>query len=152
MTDLSMTDAAAASAPPEFTGYHHLSITVRDMERSEAWYRDVLGLVRDFVQPHAWDTGYAVVLTRPGLSFMLALEHHDSAGLSVFTPTRIGLDHIAFGVKTRAELDAWVAHLDAHGVLRDPIVEEPEKSLSRVSFRDPDGIPLELICHRPASD
>lgn len=51
---------------PALTGYHHLGLTVRDIEASEAWYAQTLGLVRAFVEKHDNDTGYAVVMTRPG--------------------------------------------------------------------------------------
>ncbi len=131
---------------PAFTGYHHMGITVRDVDASEAWYGRVLGLVRAFVEPHNDGTGYAVVMTKPGVPFYLGLDHHDGCDTQAFTPARAGLDHIAFGLATRDELDAWVQHLDGLGIKHDPVFEGNEPSpLALVTFSDPDGIPLELI-------
>jgi catechol 2,3-dioxygenase-like lactoylglutathione lyase family enzyme len=146
MTDTTF-DSAHRSTPPAFAGYHHVAVTVRDIAASEAWYARALGLVRAFVEPHHGGTGYVVVMTRPGLPFLLGLEHHDDADKAYFTPNRTGLDHLAFGLNSRTELDEWVAHLDALGVDRDPIVDAPERSLALVAFRDPDGLELELIWH-----
>lgn len=58
-------------AVPTLSGFHHLGLTVRDIEVSEAWYTKVLGLVRAFVEPHPTGDGYAVVMTRPGTSLFL---------------------------------------------------------------------------------
>jgi catechol 2,3-dioxygenase-like lactoylglutathione lyase family enzyme len=141
-----MTSASVATSTPPFTGYHHLGLTVSDIEASEAWYGEVLGLVRAFVEPHHDGTGYAVVMTRPGLPFYLGLDHHDNADKASFGAHRTGLDHLAFGVATRADLDAWVAQLDAHGVAHDKIVETSEPvDAAVVNFWDPDGIALELV-------
>ena len=52
------------TAAPALGGYHHIGLTVRDVERSEAWYAETLGLVRAFVEKHDNDTGHAVVMTR----------------------------------------------------------------------------------------
>jgi glyoxylase I family protein len=139
----------ALSAPPQapaFAGYHHLGITVRDVEASEAWYGRVLGFVRAFVEPHREGSGYAVVMTKPGTGLFLGLDHHADADGQLFAANRTGLDHIAFGLATREDLDAWVAHLDALGVDRDPVFEGNEPApMALVVMRDPDGIPLELI-------
>ena len=133
-----MSGSTTQAAPP-LTGYHHMGITVRDVEASEAWYGRVLGLVRAFVEPHRNGTGYAVVMTRPGLPFFLGLDHHTETDGSTFDARRTGLDHIAFGVADRAELDAWVAHLDDCGVERDELVELTEPfalEIGRASCRE----------------
>ena len=33
---------------PTITGFHHIALTVTDVERSAAWYRDLLGMVDVF--------------------------------------------------------------------------------------------------------
>ncbi len=55
---------------------------------------------------------------------------------------RVGVDHIGFGCRSRAELDAWIAHLETQGVTRSEVTETPRAHL--VTCRDPDGIPLEF--------
>lgn len=143
------TDVATdrTSGAPAFAGYHHLAVTVTDIAASEAWYGRALGLVRAFVEPHDNDTGYAVVMTRPGTSFFLGLDHHADAEGTPFDPRRTGLDHFALAVATSEEVHAWAAHLDAVGVEHEPLRELSEPMpLTMVLLRDPDGVVVELIC------
>lgn len=106
------------SDAPDLAGYHHLGLTVRDVEASEAWYAATLGLVRAFVEKHDNETGYAVVLTRPGTSFFLGLDHHADADRQAFDPRRTGLDHLALAVSSKEQVHAWAAHLDRCGLPR----------------------------------
>lgn len=141
-----MTTTDTQAVAPPMTGYHHMGLTVRDVEVSEAWYGTVLSLVRAFVEPHRDGDGYAVVMTRPGAPFFLGLDHHVDADRQRFSARRTGLDHLAIGVATRAEFDGWVAHLDSLGVEHGEIFESTEPMcLALMTFRDPDGIELELI-------
>ena len=134
-----------SDAPP-LAGYHHLGITVRDIDASEAWYTETLGLVRAFVEPHDNDSGYARVLTRPGTPFFLGLDYHAEADRLPFDPRRTGLDHVALAVNSAAEVHAWAAHLDALGVEHEPVLESDDPMpLALVLLRDPDGIVIELI-------
>ena len=134
------------SDAPQLAGYHHLGITVRDIDVSEAWYCRTLGLARAFVEKHDNDTGYAVVLMRPGTSFFLGLDHHNEADRQMFDPRRTGLDHFALAVASSEEVHAWVAHLDALGVEHEPVIESTDPMpLTMVLLRDPDGIVIELI-------
>jgi glyoxylase I family protein len=143
---MSSSSGQARPAAPAVTGYHHLGLTVRDIEASEAWYARVLGLARAFVEPHRGGTGHAVVMTRPGAGWFLGLDHHADADRQLFSARRTGLDHLAFGLPGRADLDAWAARLDALGVEHGPIFEAAEPVPHALAvFRDPDGIPVELI-------
>ena len=131
---------------PTLGGIHHLGLTVPDVEASEAWYARVLGLTRAFVEPHNGGTGYAVVLHRPGSPLFLGLDKHDANRGERFDEWRTGLDHVAFHVADRSDLDAWVEHLDRQGVPHSGIAEFTEPMpFAVVVFRDPDNIQLELI-------
>jgi len=55
---------------------------------------------------------------------------------------RTGLDHLAFGVATRAELEEWEKQLSSRGITFTPIAETPIGSV--IVFRDPDNIQLEF--------
>lgn len=128
------------------TGYHHLGLTVGDLDRSEAWYGKVFGFQRAFVEPHNEGTGYAVVMNIPGTAVFLGLDKHDAHEGERFGEHRTGLDHLAVGVATRDDLDRWVEHLDALGVAHSDIndVTEPFPAAT-LCFRDPDNIALELV-------
>ncbi len=134
------------SAAPPVAGYHHLGLTVRDIDASEAWYVETFGFVRAFVEKHDNDTGYAVVLTCPGTSFFLGLDHHHEADRQLFDSRRTGLDHLALAVATPAEVHAWAAHLDDAGVEHEPVIESDDPMpMAMVLLRDPDGIVIEIM-------
>jgi catechol 2,3-dioxygenase-like lactoylglutathione lyase family enzyme len=131
---------------PSLTGISHVGLTVRDVAASEAWYADVLGLVRVFVEPHSVGEGYAVVMTRPGTALFLGLDHHPEADQQVFSEHRTGLDHLALSVESRADLDRWADRLEARGIEHGPITDVAEPAPhAQMTFRDPDGIAIEVF-------
>jgi catechol-2,3-dioxygenase len=60
-----------------------------------------------------------------------------------FSERRAGLDHVAFGVQDRFELRRWGKRLDQLGISHDEIKDAGYGS--GLSFRDPDGLPLEFF-------
>ncbi|MGH7610237.1 MAG: VOC family protein [Candidatus Dormibacteria bacterium] len=138
--------APAPPAVPTVTGFQHLGLTVRDIAASEDWYTRVLGLVRLFVEPHGTGDGYTIVMTRPGTALFMGLDHHPSADRKMFSELHTGLDHFAIQVAGREDIDEWLTHLDAMGVERGALIEATEPvRRAQVTFRDPDGIPIELF-------
>lgn len=129
------------------TSYNHVSITVCDIERSEAWYRDVLGFQLAFTEEHPDGGGHAQVMIRPDSMLFLGIHHHDANESEDFAEHRTGLDHVGIGVPTREDLESWAGHLDSHGVRRSELVDGKigDTSYTVLSFRDPDNIALELI-------
>ena len=142
-----LTPTQAQTSVPSIGGLHHIGLTVCDIEASEAWYTRVLGLTRAFVEPHhGGGTGYAVVLHRQGTPLFLGLDKHEANQGHRFEESRTGLDHVAFHVTDRSELDAWVEHFDQLGVPHSGIKAFSEPfPFAVVVFRDPDNIQLELI-------
>jgi glyoxylase I family protein len=61
-----------------------------------------------------------------------------------FDPDRVGLDHLSFGVPSREDLEQAAALFDEHGVNRGVITRLPSFGIDVLSFKDPDGIQLEL--------
>jgi catechol 2,3-dioxygenase-like lactoylglutathione lyase family enzyme len=53
---------------PELNNIHHVSLTVTDLERSVAWYGDVLGFGELMRENHPNDEGYAIVVGKPDWS------------------------------------------------------------------------------------
>jgi glyoxylase I family protein len=128
---------------------HHLGLTVRDVEASERWYCAVLGFERvgEFHAPGGERD--KVFLRHPALRTRLGLTRHRSGDASRFDETRVGLDHLAFSVATRRELDEWSARFAAAGVTCSPVATANSiPGASVLVFRDPDGIQLELF-HAP---
>ena len=129
---------------PSISAIHHISLTVGDIDRSVAWYTEVLGLDHLMDEKHPDGSGYAVVLGTCDWSMCVGLHHHDTNDGERFAEHRTGLDHVSFLVASRAELDAWGDRLDELGVARSPISDQ--EGYSVLVFRDPDNIQLELTC------
>lgn len=80
---------------------------------------------------------------------VVSVMTHDAPLGDVFDERRVGLDHLAFRVADRHELERWVSHLDAKGVAHSGIVDMGFGPT--LVFRDPDNIQLELFVH-PTAD
>lgn len=136
-------------APAGLSAVHHIGLTVTDIERSRRWYADVLGMV-EWMQEE-YPGGRTVGMMRPGSAVFIGLDAHERNAAEGFAPHRTGLDHLAFTVDTRAELEAWHRHLQAHGVDCSEIREFELEGVSAAvcTFTDPDGIALELMVNLP---
>jgi glyoxylase I family protein len=127
-------------------GIHHFGFTVRDVDVSASWYESVLG----FHRVHAYETAdgsrHKVFIEHDGLGVRVGLTQHRDGSLDAFDETRVGLDHLAFGVADRAELEEWASRLAAAGVVHSPIAAANTiPGASVLVFRDPDNIQLELF-------
>ena len=120
---------------------HHISLTVTNLDASVAWYERVFGIHPVMEEPH--DGGIARILTDEQWRLSIGLHRHDVNQGEAFSERRTGLDHVAFGVASRAELEAWQQHLQELGVHQSPISDQPYGSV--LVFRDPDNIQLELF-------
>lgn len=124
---------------PEISGIHHVTLSVSDLERSIAWYSDVLGAA--VARRWAAD-GIDKALVKVGPVTITLVNHGDYAVRGQFSERRCGLDHLSFAVADRVTLDAWLARLDELGVTRGEISRGGTGDV--LSFRDPDNIALEF--------
>jgi glyoxylase I family protein len=147
MTTTETTSSGQAPTGPAIAGIHHVGLTVTDVEASAAWYQRVLGLQREFDEPHhrSDQGGRAIVLCNADMSLSVGLDHHPANQGEGFDPTRTGLDHACFQVASIDELQTWPAHLEAEGVQSSGVYAMKGMPISLVTFHDPDGIQLELI-------
>ena len=123
------------------TGMHHLSLTVRDLDTSASWYERLFDL--EAVMDEAGDERRAKVYRLQGTTVMLGLTEHRGNDGSGFRPDRTGLDHAAFAVATRADVDAWAERLDTAGVGHSGRIDIPIGAI--LNFPDPDGIQLSIF-------
>src|SRR5439155_2742284 len=118
----------------------HVALTVRDLSVSVPWYQALFAsepVNDEDTDPHLHHTVYLL-----GNGTLIGLHQHQTpAPDERFSEYRVGLDHVAFGCGDRKELETWTSRLDALGVAHDGIKDAAYGS--GVSFRDPDGIPLE---------
>lgn len=127
---------------------NHAVLFVRDVERSVAFYRDVLGFRRVDMTPEGFG----------GAAFMQAPEStndHDlglfelgsAAGPSVAGRTTVGLYHLAWEVDTLEALEQIAASLAQAGALVGTSDHGTTKSLYG---KDPDGLEFEVVWLIPA--
>jgi len=123
-------------------GYHHVALSVKDIDVSVAWYRDVLGLQEELrLEP---DGRRVAILRLPESRQQVGLVEHQ--GPSGFDVRNMGLDHVAFSVASDEELEAWARLFVERDVASSGIIETPFGGM--VNFTDPDGIALALYWNR----
>jgi catechol 2,3-dioxygenase-like lactoylglutathione lyase family enzyme len=127
---------------------NHAVLYVSDLERSVAFYTDVLGFRRVDMTPEGF--GGAAFIQAPG-----STNDHDlglfeigrAAGPSAAGRETVGLYHLAWEVDTLAELERLAARLGEAGALVGASDHGTTKSLYA---RDPDGLEFEVAWVVPA--
>ena len=120
---------------------HHIVITVSDLDRSTAFYDQVLPLMgfrrtKDAPEGPLWAGTQAEI----GLVRARSLREHDR-----YSP---GLHHLALHAPDRAAVDRFyeqVLHLGARVLDRPTEYPEYSPGYYAVFFADPDGIKLEYV-------
>jgi glyoxylase I family protein len=124
-----------------FPSVTHVAVTVSDLSVSVPWYTRLIGVEPVLDE----DTGpfrhvvYLVGDTLLGL-------HAFPGGIGdtgPFSPRRLGLDHVAFGVADRGELEKWAQRLEELGIDHGGIKDAGYGS--GLAFKDPDNIALEFF-------
>jgi glyoxylase I family protein len=124
-------------------GLHHITLLVADVERSMAFYRNVLGLrlVKQTVNED--DRGARHLIFgdeegRPG-TLITCLEYPD---LDEGTVGRGSTHHFALAVESEAELAAWRDYLVSCGIPATEVMDRTD--FKSVYVRDPDGHIVEI--------
>jgi glyoxylase I family protein len=129
---------------PELAGFHHVALTVPDLDPIAVWYEEVLELEELFREEG--DTRRAIAYRFAGGAHpAVGLVWHDGA-TERFDPRVIGLDHLSFAAPQREDLDEWVRHLDARGVSHSGVVDVPPGAI--LNFNDPNGIAFAIFWDR----
>ena len=119
----------------------HTRYRVQDLERTERFYREVLGL--EEVRRHESPRGSKLVFFKaPGSEELIEICQYDASGPVVVGPD---LTHLAFEVEDMA---AFAAHAAALGY---PLSDGPTTSSTGTTFAfidAPEGYEIELIQRR----
>lgn len=136
---------------------HHVAYRCRDARETVDWYKRMLNM--DFVLAIAEDQ---VPSTKEPDPYMHIFIDAGSGNILAFfeLPTRppMGRDpntpswvqHIAFKVKDRAELEAYRRHLEANGV--EVVGVTDHGAFHSIYFFDPNGHRVELACPDPQEE
>ena len=127
----------------QLTGLHHITLISSDLERSIAFYRDVLGLgiVRDTPSDddpgtrHVW---FGAVDGSPGRLISIMEYPQLPAGVVGTGSTQ----HFALAVESAEELDAWRGYLSEQDVDCSEIFDRG--GFRSLYLRDPDGHVIEI--------
>jgi glyoxylase I family protein len=135
--------------PIAVSDFHHVRLTVRDIDKSRKFYDDVFG----FEVAYSWDPNAdeetkkalwflfgGVIYSFPGGLFGLRPV---APGDDSFDENRTGLDHLSFSVDSHQDLKDTLTTLDRLGIEHEGI-KEAAPGLAIVEFRDPDNIALEI--------
>jgi catechol 2,3-dioxygenase-like lactoylglutathione lyase family enzyme len=132
-------------------GIQHVDLAVGDVERSLAFYRSLLGPLglEDYGVAPSYRGTEEVVYLRFGRSF-LGLRPADGGDYRHYD---VGLEHLAFQVDTRDEVDeAYKRCISAGGAIQSPpdehYVDDEEEDYYAFFAFDPDGIRIEVVCDR----
>jgi catechol-2,3-dioxygenase len=152
---------------PPILGIAEIVLSVRDLPAMRAFYQQVLGFRlhseashRQGAEPDDGDPTICFLTIAPtdtplganGHPLLLALIDHQQhvfaksrfSGHDVTTST---LNHLAFEVALQ-DFEAHYERLVSLG-LQPTLSEFPHMQAKAIFFRDPEGNPLELICHSP---
>ena len=128
------------------TSFAHVRLTVTDIARSRKFYDSVFGWPVLYALPDDADER-----TRDALGFLyggVIYQMGDGllglrpVGTDTFDENKVGLDHLAFALRDKADLDSAARHLDNLGIGHEPVKDIGVMYI--LEFRDPDNIALEL--------
>jgi catechol 2,3-dioxygenase-like lactoylglutathione lyase family enzyme len=120
---------------------HHLALTVTNVRRSVDFYTKLLGF-----KP-IMELGARILLFNG--SVVLAITPPPDASQAPaddrFTENRVGLDHLSFNVKSKAEIEEGLKILDKAGISHGEIKDlGSDMRIYVLALRDPDNIQIEL--------
>ena len=129
-------------------GLHHVDLAVTDVERSLAFYLDLLGplgWVEEVTFPTYRGTEEVVYLKERTSGSMFGLRPADGGAHRYY---EVGVEHVAFEVESRDEVEAAHQRLVASGA-RIHFPPEDDRDVDgyyAVFVFDPDGIRVEVFC------
>jgi catechol 2,3-dioxygenase-like lactoylglutathione lyase family enzyme len=121
---------------PPMLGIRHVALYVADLAAAERFWVDVMGYAVE------WRPDPDNVYLRGGHD-NLALHRGDA-------PDGGGrLDHIGIAVAAAPDVDAWAAHLQAHGVALKAAPRTHRDGSRSLYFHGPEGLVVQIIHHLP---
>lgn len=132
---------------------HHVAVRVQDPDASRRFYEDVLGF--SFLEIPVSGAFIAdwkgapsdgkLLAMQAGNTFVILEPPLEGTGTDDrFSERRIGVDHLAFGVDAREDLQRVEGALRDAGVETAGIEHDPVLDKDYVAFRDPDNVQCEF--------
>lgn len=121
------------------TGLNHVILTISNVERSRAFYGDLLGFDVIVIEE---DPDGSFFFEAGDVLFFFFPSREPIPG-DRFSEFRIGLDHLAFAAPSREALEELAGKLISAGVDTAGVEQFAPTGNWYVAFRDPDNIQLE---------
>ena len=120
---------------------HHVELYVSDLERSLEFWRWLLGEL-GYERYQVWGKGESWKL---GMTYIVFVQVEGAFGEPAYDRRRVGLNHLAFHVGSRADIDRLGASLAERGSRLLYGDRYPADDYYAIYFEDPDGIKVELV-------
>src|SRR5262245_45226667 len=137
-----LSEIALKGETMEINGIAHIFLTAANFERSRNFYRKLLPLLglKPVIDS---DQIYYCVGGRTGVASRAPSPDNDDAS---FDQNRIGLHHLCFRARERADVDELHTFLTSIGTnsVRAPREDQWAPGYYSMLFEDPDGIRLEI--------
>lgn len=119
-------------------GIHHLALRVSDLQRAKRFYVQLLGFtpLLESENMFIFAAGQTPIAVR-------GPEEATPSG-DVFSPFRVGMDHVALTCQDHAELERVSESLSAAGIENTGIKTDSTLNKQYVAFKDPERIQWEL--------
>ncbi len=125
-------------------GFHHVTLRVQNLDRSRAFYSALPEFTLDQDFPDLAKLRYRIGET--GSRLVLCAPLPGTLEEDRFSEHRIGLDHVAVGVRGgREALERLEAVLHAISADTDGVKLDRAGELAMITFRDPDNIQWEFF-------
>lgn len=121
----------------------HILLTVKDIKKTSGFYSKIFG------EPF-YEDGDSVVW-RFGDTKLFFGHPFKELDNNIFDRNRVGLNHVAWGVRTIDELEEWRKRLDDVGIVNSGTIKDKYQNREYVWFDDPDGIRQEFYL-RPRNE
>src|SRR5262249_17899019 len=113
VTGTTITEGVPLTTPTTMPAITHVAVTVTDLAVREPWCTTLLGVGPGLDE----DPGpFRHIVYQLGSTLLGLHGFPDLHSKEPFDERTPGLDHISFGVATRAELEQWAQRLDELGV------------------------------------
>ncbi|TSC63712.1 MAG: Glyoxalase/bleomycin resistance protein/dioxygenase [Parcubacteria group bacterium Gr01-1014_106] len=122
----------------------HILLMIKDVAKTAEFYSKIFGepLERD---------GYSVAWKFGDTKVFFALPFKDVPD-NTFNRNRVGLNHLAWGVRTLDELRKWEKHLNTVGAKNSGVIKDKYQGREYIWFDDPDGIRQEFYLRPKAGE
>lgn len=126
-------------------GLHHVTLICADLDRTTAFYRDLLGfaLVGEGVNEDDPGTRHFWFSSDPASPSALQLSFLEYPQMDAGTQGTGAVHHLALRVGSPAEVESWREYLQSRQVPTTPVHERG--GMASVYLRDPDGHILEIV-------